>query len=83
MKRRNDTPHYSRRDAIRLGAAAIGFTALARPFSLFADDVISKAKIVASGGTVSGAKYKKTGRTGLDSATDFPVTLGGLSASIR
>jgi hypothetical protein len=52
MKRRNDTPHYSRRDAIRLGAAAIGFTALARPFSLFADEVISKAKIVANVGSV-------------------------------
>ena len=61
MKRRNHPPNYSRREAIKLGAAAVGFTAFARSFPLLADDVISKAKIVPSGEMVSGAKYKKEG----------------------
>ena len=46
---------------MKLGAAALGFSALARAFPAFADDVISKAKIVPGGEMVSGAKYKKTG----------------------
>jgi ribose transport system substrate-binding protein len=52
---------YSRREAIKLGAAAIGFAAFARAIPACADDVISKAKIVPAGGTVSGAKLKKAG----------------------
>jgi hypothetical protein len=57
----NSSPYYSRRDAIRLGVTAIGFTAFARVIPAIADDVISKAKIVPEGGTVSGAKLKKAG----------------------
>ena len=44
-----------------MGAAALGFTAFARTFPAFADDVIGKAKIVPSDEIVSGAKYKKNG----------------------
>ena len=57
----NSSPYYSRRDAIRLGVTAIGFAAFARAIPAIADDVISKAKIVPEGGTVSGAKLKKAG----------------------
>jgi ribose transport system substrate-binding protein len=61
MQRKNDPSQYSRRQAIKLGAAALGFSALARAFPALADDVISKAKIVPSGEMVKGAKYKKNG----------------------
>ena len=61
METKNDPPNYSRRQAIRLGAAALGLTAFARTFPAQADDAISRAKIVPSGETVSGAKYKKNG----------------------
>jgi ribose transport system substrate-binding protein len=57
----NSSPRYSRREAIKLGAAAIGFATLARAVPAFSDDVISKAKIVPDSGTVSGAKLKKGG----------------------
>jgi hypothetical protein len=57
----NSSPYYSRRDVIRLGVTAIGFAAFARAVPAIADDVISKAKIVPEGGTVSGAKLKKAG----------------------
>ena len=61
MERRNSPSSYSRREAIRIGAAALGFAALARVRPAFADDVISKAKIVSSPEMVSGAKFKKNG----------------------
>jgi ribose transport system substrate-binding protein len=61
MNTEDSSPSYSRRDVIKLGAAAIGLTALTRAVPAFADDVVSKAKIVPSDGTVSGAKFKKAG----------------------
>ena len=61
MEKKNESPHYSRRQAIKLGAAALGFSTFARALPALADDVISKAKIVPTGETVSGAKYKKKG----------------------
>ncbi len=61
MEKKNESPHYSRRQAIKLGAAALGFSTVVRAFPGLADDVISKAKIVPTGETVSGAKYKKNG----------------------
>jgi ribose transport system substrate-binding protein len=60
MEKKNESPHYSRREAMKLGAAALGFSALVRAFPALADDVIEKAKIVPTGEMVSGAKYKKT-----------------------
>lgn len=61
MEKKNQSPGYSRRQAIKLGAAALGFGVLARTFPALADDVISKAKIVPIGEMVRGAKYKKNG----------------------
>jgi ribose transport system substrate-binding protein len=61
MEKKNQSPRYSRRQAIKLGAAALGFGVLARTFPALADDVISKAKIVPIGEMVRGAKYKKNG----------------------
>jgi ribose transport system substrate-binding protein len=71
MERKNDLPGYSRREAIKLGTAAIGFTAFARSFPAFADDVINKAKIVATGEMVSGAKYKKNGAVRIGFSNGF------------
>ncbi len=71
MERKNDLPDYSRREAIKLGAAAIGFTAFARSFPAFADDVINKAKIVPTGEMVSGAKYKKNGAVRIGFSNGF------------
>jgi len=51
----------TRRQAIRLGAGALGFAALARVYPAYGADAISNATIKAVGETVSGSKYKKTG----------------------
>ena len=59
MARKNNPSVYTRREVIRIGTAALGFAAFARVRPAFADDVISKAKIVPSPEMVSGAKYKK------------------------
>ena len=61
MNSKNDLPLYTRRQAIGLGAAALGISALARALPAFADDAISRAKIVGTGEMVSGSKYKKKG----------------------
>jgi ribose transport system substrate-binding protein len=61
MENKNDSPRYSRREAIKFGATALGLGVFARAFPASADDAISRAKIVATGETVSGAKYKKAG----------------------
>jgi len=61
MNSKNDLPLYTRRQAIGLGAAALGISALARALPAFADDAISRAKIVGIGEMVSGGKYKKKG----------------------
>jgi ribose transport system substrate-binding protein len=52
---------YTRRQALGLGAAALGITAVARMFPAFAADVISGATISTAGETVSSGKYKKKG----------------------
>ncbi len=52
---------YTRRQAIGLGAAALGVSALARMFPAYAADVISGATISTAGETISGAKFKKKG----------------------
>ena len=52
---------YTRRQALGLGAAALGVTAIARMFPAFAADAISGATISTAGETVGGAKYKKKG----------------------
>src|ERR1700748_598804 len=61
MENQNYPGRYSRRQAIKFGATALGLGAFARAFPASADDIISKAKIVPVGETVSGAKYKKAG----------------------
>jgi ribose transport system substrate-binding protein len=52
---------YTRRQALGLGAAALGATAFARLFPAYAADVISSATVLTAGETVSGGKYKKKG----------------------
>src|SRR5215475_12744506 len=61
MENQNNPSRYSRRKAIKFGAAALGLGAFARAFPALAYDVISNAKIVPVGEIVSGAKYKKNG----------------------
>ena len=52
---------YTRRQALGLGAAALGIPAVARIFPAFAADAISGATISTAGETVSGGRYKKKG----------------------
>jgi ribose transport system substrate-binding protein len=59
MENQNHSGRYSRRQAIKFGASALGLGAFARAFPALADDIISKANIISVGETVSGAKYKK------------------------
>jgi len=59
MENQNHPGRYSRRQAIKFGATALGLGAFARAFPALADDIISKAKIIPVGETVSGAKYRK------------------------
>ncbi len=64
-------PRYSRRQAVKIGAAALSFTALSRALPAFADEATSKAKIVSSGGTVNGAKFKKQGKVRIGFSNGF------------
>jgi ribose transport system substrate-binding protein len=67
----NHISRYSRRQAVKLGAAALGFAAFSRSFSALGDDAISKAKILPEGGTVSGAKFKKQGTVRIGFSNGF------------
>ncbi len=61
MEHKREIYSVTRRQAIRLGAGALGFAALSRAFPAYGADVISNAAITAAGETVSGGKFKKKG----------------------
>lgn len=61
MKYNKVPSKYSRRQALKLAAAALSYGALFRAFPASANDAVSQAKIVGTGATVNGAKYKKAG----------------------
>jgi ribose transport system substrate-binding protein len=61
MKTKKNVYLVTRRQAIRLGAGALGFAAFSRIFPAYGADAISNAKITAAGEIVSGSKYKKKG----------------------
>jgi ribose transport system substrate-binding protein len=61
MKTKNDIYFVTRRQAIRLGAGALGFAAFSRAFPVYGADAIGNASIKTVGETVSGSKYKKNG----------------------
>ena len=61
MEIKKDVYVVTRRQAIRLGAGALGFAAFSRVFPAYGADVVSNATITAVGETVSGSKLKKKG----------------------
>src|SRR5580704_11992680 len=61
METKKDVYFITRRQAIRLGAGALGFAAFSRVFPAYGADAVSNAAITAVGETVSGSKYKKNG----------------------
>src|SRR5580700_8093348 len=61
METKKDVYFVTRRQAIRLGAGALGFAAFSRVFPAYGADAVSNAAITAVGETVSGSKYKKNG----------------------
>jgi ribose transport system substrate-binding protein len=61
MAKQNSSPNYTRREMIKMSAAALGLATFSRVRPAFAEDVISQAKIVSSGEMVNPAKYKKNG----------------------
>ncbi|MBV8584771.1 MAG: ABC transporter substrate-binding protein [Verrucomicrobia bacterium] len=62
MTNSNDRFAYTRRDALKLSAAALGFSFFAKMFPAYADaDAITNATINSVGEMVSGAKFKKDG----------------------
>jgi ribose transport system substrate-binding protein len=61
METKKDVYVVTRRQAIRLGAGALGFAAFSRVFPAYGADAVSNATITAAGETVNGSKFKKKG----------------------
>ena len=61
METKKDVYVVTRRQAIRLGAGALGFAAFSRVFPAYGADALGNATITAVGETVSASKLKKKG----------------------